>query len=106
MGRCVEALECYEKAIKYEPEHGMALGNMGKAMVYYAEVVAEQRNTYLSHAYNLLDDAIKKGVYKESEITFENIKKRIELFFDIPQVLNNKIDFPGIKIKGDTESEK
>jgi tetratricopeptide (TPR) repeat protein len=38
IGRFVEALECYDRAVRACPEHGMARGNLGVCLSHYGEM--------------------------------------------------------------------
>lgn len=58
-GRCLEALECYEKALSISPDFGMALGNKGLGLKYYARISGEHWVLVLSEAHHLLDLAWK-----------------------------------------------
>jgi hypothetical protein len=45
--RNIEALDYYEQALKYEPNHGMAIGNKGVGLFSYAQSV---NTSYLSES--------------------------------------------------------
>ncbi len=62
LGRVVDALECFDMALKYKPDHGMAIGNKGIALYNYAEVTGGHRATHLYEAYSLILNALKVGV--------------------------------------------
>jgi len=106
LGRVVDALECYEESLKWKPDHGMALGNKGIALRYYALVCGEHQATYLIEAYSLLSQALKLGVLPEAVNTFskylEDIKKR---FLD-KETLDKPPKFPGYKIDAESEFER
>jgi hypothetical protein len=104
LGRVVEALECYDKALNLEPNFGMALGNKGKALLYYADLCGEHQGTYILEAYSLLKSA-KKGVTPEAAVSFLNYIKQIERRTQsLP--LNNPPKYPGASIKGKSKFEK
>src|SRR4030042_4989229 len=66
VGRVIEALDCYEKALKYEPPHSMALGNKGVAIFSYANVAGEHQGAFLKEAYSLISQALRVGVNYQS----------------------------------------
>ncbi len=72
LGRVLEALEYYEKALTLDPNHGMALGNKGIGLYSYARVAGEHQGTFLKEAYSLLSLALKKGVNVEAINYFES----------------------------------
>jgi len=105
-GRVIEALECYEEAISICPNHGMALGNKGIALSFFAEIMAEHEITFLVEAYNLILNAIKLGVHHESESAF--IKKIEDIRRKIPDtaILEKPLKLPGYKINVENKVEK
>jgi hypothetical protein len=104
LGRVVEALECYDKALKLEPDFGMALGNKGKALWYYADLCGEHQGTYIIEAYSLLKSA-QRGVTPEAALSFLNYIKQIEQ--RMPRLpLNNPPKYPGYNIKGKSKFEQ
>lgn len=107
LGRVLEALECYEKALALDPNHGMALGNKGIGLYSYARVAGEHQATFLKEAYSLLSLALKKGVDVEAITYFEGFIQEI-----ISQFKANKVNldtiprYPGITYKGQPGLEK
>ena len=104
LGRVVEALECYDKALKLEPDFGMALGNKGKGLIYYAVLCGEHQGTFTREAYSLLKSA-KKGVTPEAKVSFLEYIKQIEQGAKSLQ-LNKPLTYPGYSIKGRSKFEK
>lgn len=106
LGRVIDALECYEEALKKKPNYGMALGNKGMALLYYASLTGEHQGTFLIEAYSLLSQALKLGVEPEAESIFrrhlQNIKKR----FPNKDFLDNPPKYPGYTIKAKPRFEK
>ncbi len=47
IGRVLDALECYERAITLKPDHSMALGNKGIGLYIYARVAGEHQVMFL-----------------------------------------------------------
>lgn len=106
LGRVVEALECYEKALKWKPDHGMALGNKGQALLYYAHLMSEHQGTILAEAYKILHKALDLGVTQQAAVVFKQCLKTIRKSFSDERILENPPEFPGITIKGETQFEK
>lgn len=105
-GRVVDALECYEKALKYKCDHSMAIGNKGVALAYYSKISGEHQITFLIEAYSLISQALKLGVLPESVGYFEKQLKYIERLFPDKKVLKNPPKYPGYTIKADSNFEK
>jgi tetratricopeptide (TPR) repeat protein len=106
LGRVIEAQECYDEALRLNPENGMALGNKGQGLLNYAILSGEHQGTFMIEAYALLSKALELGVTPEAAKTFviylESIKKR----FQGKQVLDKPLEYPGCKIRSDTEFER
>ena len=104
LGRVVEALECYSKALNIEPDFGMALGNKGKALLYYADLCGEHQGTYILEAYSLLKSA-QIGVTPEAAASFlDSIKQIEQKAKSLP--LNNPPKYPNFSIKGKSKFEQ
>lgn len=58
-GRCLEALDYYERALSILPDFGMALGNKGLGLRYYARISGKRQLLVLSEAYHCLDLALQ-----------------------------------------------
>ena len=106
LGRVIDALECYDEALKVKPDHGMALGNKGIALHYYALVSDYHQATYMIEAYSLFRSAIKSGVTLDAVKIFSDYLSNIRLGFKETNVLEQTPSFPGISIKTDSDLEK
>lgn len=106
LGRVVDALECYDESIKWKPDHGMALGNKGQALLHYATLTGEHQGTFMIEAYTLLSRALKSGVPPEAVSTFSTYLEEIGEHFPDRQALENPPEFPGYKIKAESKFEK
>jgi len=106
VGRVIDALECYEESLKWKPDHGMALGNKGIALRYYAVVAGEQQGTFLVEAYSLLTRALKLGVPPETVSTFSKYLENIREQFPDKQILDNPPKYPGYTIKARSKFER
>ena len=101
LGRVLDALECYEKALTLDPDHGMALGNKGVSLYGFARISGEHQGTFLKEAYSLLSLALKKGVDVEAINHFESYIKAIRSHFRGKEsTLDNPPEYPGITTKG------
>lgn len=58
LGRFVEAIECYQSALKACPENGMAAGNLGVELEYASRLVQRHRHEYIGLAHALLSQAL------------------------------------------------
>jgi len=106
LGRVVDALECYEEALRRKPDHGMALGNKGLALRYYAALAGEHPRTFLLEAYSLLSQALKLGVPPEAVSTFSRPLEDIRKVFPDKQFLDSPPKFPGYTIKTRSKFER
>ena len=104
IGRVVEALECFDQALSLRPNFGMALGNKGKALYYYADLCGEHQASFILEAYTLLREA-KSAVTPEAAVSFAEAMKAIEhRGKNLP--LNNPPKFPGYSIEGTSKLER
>lgn len=106
-GRIVEALECYERALEANPNHGMPMGNKGVALSYYAHVSGHHFGTFMNEAHYSLTQALEMGVIPESRNYFlDNLKKIEQIYPEIVKNVSNPLDFPGVEVEGDSELER
>ncbi len=61
MGRDIDALDCYERALAVDPKFGMALGNKAVALIGIAPHMGSHKHAILSPAVEALDAAIADG---------------------------------------------
>ena len=106
LGRVIEAMECYEEALKWKPDHGMALGNKGLALFYYARLIGEHQGTFLVEAYSLLSQALRLGVLPEAVTIFKKNLEAVREWFPDKQILDNPPKYPGYTIKATSKFEK
>jgi tetratricopeptide (TPR) repeat protein len=105
-GRVIDALECYDKALKYWPDHGMAMANKGVGYFYYAKIAGDHEGTFLHEAYFLISEGIELGVNLEAKKYFEDYLNSIKKLFPKSRFLEKKLNFPGCKIKSNSDFEK
>jgi len=106
LGRVVDALECYEEALRRKPDHGMALGNKGLALRYYAVLAGEHQRTFLLETHSLLSQALKLGVPPEAVSAFSKSSEDIRKVFPDKRILDNPPEFPGYTIKTRSKFER
>jgi len=106
LGRVIDALECYEESLKWKPDHGMALGNKGLALLHYAVLAGEHQGTFLVEAYSLLSQTLKLGVPLEAISTFSKYSEYIRERFPDKQILDKPPEYPGYKIKARSKFER
>ncbi len=106
LGRIIDALDCYDKALMYESNHGMVLGNKGVALFHFAWFIGEHESTYLIDSYNLITKAIKVGVHPESEEYFKWYLNKIREIFPDKKKLDNPPKYLACKIKTKNKFEK
>jgi hypothetical protein len=106
LGRVIEAVECYEEALKLKPEHGMALGNKGIALFYYARLTGGHQGTFLMEANSLLSQALKVGVPPEAVNVFRKYMETIRKQFPDQKVLDKPAKYPGCRVKAKSKFER
>lgn len=77
IGRFVEAVEYWDKALEKVPTFPMALGNRGFGLFYYAKALYDsgQAAVFLRYAHNNLDGALKsKELHPEARTAFTKHK--------------------------------
>jgi tetratricopeptide (TPR) repeat protein len=106
LGRTVDALDCYEKAISLKRDHSMAIGNKGVGLFSYAVVAGEHQGTFLIEAYSLISQALKLGVDSEALHHFEGYLRAIRSRFKGKEhLLEEAPKYPGYKITTESEFE-
>ena len=106
LGRVVDALECYEEALKLNPYNGMALGNKGMAMYHYGWLAGQHQATFLIEAYSYLSRAMKSEISQEAGNTFLKCRDKIRGRFSNKGVLDNPPKYPGYLINVDADFER
>jgi tetratricopeptide (TPR) repeat protein len=107
IGRFIEAIEYWNKALEIDPSFSMAIGNKGYGLVCYALSLYDlgHRNYILKNAYSLLKNELDlKLVHSEAQKLF---RKKINLIASIlpEKFLNKKLDFKKYSL-GDSKEEK
>jgi hypothetical protein len=111
-GRFVEALEYWERALAIEPRFGMALGNRGYALRWYAKALYDNghKALFLRFAHDSLNAALSPSAkykgpgYGEAKAFFQTQKARIESIVDIDKISRTvRLDEHVI---GDSKEEK
>lgn len=106
LGRVIDALECYDKSLELNPNHGMALGNKGQALLHYAALSGEHQGTFIVEAYSLLSRALESGVPTEAISSFEEYLKFIKKKYPNKQFLETQPGYPGYAIKARSKLER
>lgn len=96
IGRGLEALFCYEQALKLDSKFAMALGNKAIAMKFFADISGFYRGAIYTESYQMLKSAIKqKNLIQygglSAKKSFEYEIKKIESLFKDKKVSLKKI---------------
>ena len=59
VGRYIDAIDCYDRALKLDPTFGWALGNRGLALLYVAPLMGDHESHVLSDAAADLESALR-----------------------------------------------
>jgi len=111
LGRNLEALFCYENALRIDPKFSMALGNKAIAMKFFAEISGVYRGAIYIEAYQLLKSVIEqKDLIQHGGISakkdFEKELERIKSLFQDKKVLSKKIKHEKYSESGLSDFEK
>lgn len=102
VGRFVEALEYWDRALEIEPRFGMALGNRGNGLAHYARALYDggHRAVFLKFAHDDFSAAgeplaqYESAGYAEAVSAFKERKASIEAAVD-PELLSRSVDLDG-----------
>ncbi len=80
IGRFVEAIDYWDRVLDINPAFGMALGNKGYALFYYAKALYDDSHVkiFLKYAYQYLISALKLQLEGNAEDAFNMIRMQIE----------------------------
>jgi tetratricopeptide (TPR) repeat protein len=81
IGRFVEAIHYWDRAMKINPGFGMAIGNLGFGLGHYARVLFDEGHRFLfcQYAYKyLIKASVSEDVYSEGKQGFLDLAKTIE----------------------------
>jgi tetratricopeptide (TPR) repeat protein len=109
VGRIVEAVEYWERALKMVARFPMALANRGHGLTYYSSILYDEghQGVFLKHAHEDLSGALSPELRKHLEgnaaETFEAVKAEIEAYLR-PEYLEAELDLSGFSL-GDSQEE-
>ncbi|HEC88252.1 MAG TPA: tetratricopeptide repeat protein [Thermoplasmata archaeon] len=106
LGMVIDAMECYEEALKISPDDGFALGNKGMTLLNYASLISKHQGTFLIEAYSLLSQAIKCDLHNHAIDTFSKCLEDIISAFPNKKALDNPPEFLGYSIETDNNFER
>ena len=97
LGRGLEAIFCYEQALKPDSKFAMALGNRAKAMRFFADISGVYRGAIYIEAYQMLKSAIEQNNLIQhgglsAKESFKDEIEKIEYLFKDKKVLLKKIE--------------
>lgn len=105
IGRPIEAIGAYDRALMVDGDFGMALGNKAQAISKIA-VISQFQGSYLIYAYQHFkraldnEDSIKSFADESVLVRFKNDMAYIEsLFKDNPEKLEGSLKHPSLKLK-------
>ncbi len=78
LGRRVEALEQFNKALAINPNFGMALGNKAVCLIYAAKITGAHVSAMTREAYLCLSEAVKQPIESDHKQSFASLKKQLE----------------------------
>ncbi|CAG0964320.1 hypothetical protein ANRL3_01085 [Anaerolineae bacterium] len=63
LGRTAEAITAYDRALQINPQHAMAIGNLGMELIHFAD--AAEHGSFLFDALDLLDQALATNNFEK-----------------------------------------
>ncbi|MBI6875622.1 LA2681 family HEPN domain-containing protein [Clostridium aciditolerans] len=105
IGRFVEAIEYWNKALSIIPNFTMALGNKGICLYYYSKTIYDNGHKYifLYESYRNIKKALNSRVSQESFEAFTEYANTIKSYFD-NDFLENKLELRNYEL-GQTDEE-
>lgn len=98
-GRPIAAINYWKQALLYNPNYGMAVGNLGYGILYYSRLLYDKGHQIITAKYarrNLLSAISSQDLFPEALATFESSLEFIERC--IPEdLLNDPLDFNEIE---------
>jgi hypothetical protein len=79
LGRPIEAFKNWNKALEYNSEFNMALGNLGYGLYCYTSLLYDTSHIHIINreAYRILNKIKKDNNYEKAYIFFESVKSKI-----------------------------
>lgn len=99
IGRTLESLYAYDKALKIDKNFSMAIGNRAQALAFFADISGKYRDAIYIEAYQELrsvinnEDVISFGGISAKK-SFESKLKEIESMFKDKSILEKKLEHP------------
>lgn len=111
IGRGVEALYAYDRALKIDKNFSMAIGNKAKALKFFADISGQYRGAIYLEAYQLIKSIIdNQGLIAIGGLgakkSFEDELQKIESLFKDKQDLTKKLKHSKYNAAKLTEFEK
>jgi len=106
IGRFIEAIYCWNQALKIDSDFSQAKGQKGIGLFHYARAHYDLGHSamLLRVAYKQLTEALEGNLFPKMKDRFDNYRYKIEELFK-PGELENQQDFEEYSL-GDTEEEK
>lgn len=105
VGRFVEAIEYWDRALSRAPSFAMARGNRGRGLADFAGTLYDRGHTglLLQFAYDDLRTALSGDIHEAARRAFDEYRVRIESLLP-PEHLNKTLDLNAFSL-GDSEEE-
>jgi len=107
IGRFIEAIEYWNKALEIDPSFSMAIGNKGYGLVHYALSLYDKghRNCFLKHAYYLFEKSLDlKNIHSGAKRSFQEKIDWIESVLS-KRFINKEPEFKEYSL-GNSKGEK
>jgi len=104
VGRSVESIEYWNRALEISAEFPMARGNRGYGLYYYARFLHDQGHQalFLKEAYKDFSSALQFELYPDAANSFQELKSRIKTMFQL-DFLEEEIDLNEFSLGDSTE---
>lgn len=108
VGRNVEALSAYDEALLLKPDVGLAMGNKGVALKYFASAMPGYSHLLYHEAIHLRETAIQsQDVPEIAQPKFERVLAHLTKVIEHHRLSNSPMDreyYEGIRPKGDFQT--
>lgn len=107
IGRFIEAIEYFDRALDIVPNFAMAHGNKGITLVHYARELYDQghNSVFLKYAYNELKIALKSDLHEDASRVFNERRMWIESILS-PEFIDKAFDMHNFSLGGSEQEVK
>jgi len=112
LGRTVEAIKLYERALQIDSSFAMAKANLGEALYFFAAICGKYRAATMIQSYQLIKEALENTEQlehiggREAVLTFQRELTRIGAHFKNKSVLKRNMRHPTLNMRDISKYER